>query len=177
MTAVAGDFYDYVVADDRQSGLLIADVSGHGVPAVLIAWMAQLAAAPQRAVGRPIFALFVGDELGAYWKLAESVGKGDIRPPKRVSTTTVLRRGRAPSFAAIAEWWVTEIEQNGLMLAVFDFASYLNVTHDLEPGDRLLLYTDGIVDASNLSGDFFARAGLRESLRVPLDFRYRRQRT
>ena len=82
MTAVAGHFYDYVVGDDRQSGLLIADVSGHGVS--------------RRSVG---------DELGAYWKLAESVGKGGIRPAKRVSTTTVLRRGRALSFAAVAEWW------------------------------------------------------------------------
>ena len=37
MTSVAGDFYDYIIADDHQVGLLIADVSGHGVPAALIA--------------------------------------------------------------------------------------------------------------------------------------------
>jgi len=36
MTSVAGDFYDYIVADDYQAGLLIADVSGHGVPAALL---------------------------------------------------------------------------------------------------------------------------------------------
>jgi sigma-B regulation protein RsbU (phosphoserine phosphatase) len=50
MTSVAGDFYDYIIADDHQVGLLIADVSGHGVPAALIASMVKLAAASQRAV-------------------------------------------------------------------------------------------------------------------------------
>ena len=50
MTSVAGDFYDYIIADDHQVGLLIADVSGHGVPAALIAAMVKLAAASQRAV-------------------------------------------------------------------------------------------------------------------------------
>ena len=49
MTSVAGDFYDYIIADDHQVGLLIADVSGHGVPAALIAAMVKLAAASQRA--------------------------------------------------------------------------------------------------------------------------------
>jgi sigma-B regulation protein RsbU (phosphoserine phosphatase) len=48
MTSVAGDFYDYVVAENGQAGLLIADVSGHGVPAALIASMVKLAAASQR---------------------------------------------------------------------------------------------------------------------------------
>lgn len=80
----------------------------------------------------------------------------------------MLHRGRAPAFAAVAEWWVTEIEQNGLMLAVFDFASYSNVSHDLEPGDRLLLYADGIVELPICPAI---------SLGVPLDYRYRQQRT
>ena len=37
MNSLAGDFYDFIVADDTQTGLLIADVSGHGVAAALIA--------------------------------------------------------------------------------------------------------------------------------------------
>jgi phosphoserine phosphatase RsbU/P len=46
------------------------------------------------------------------------------------------------------------------MLAAFAFASYSNVLHRLERGDRLLLYTDGIVEASNASGDFFGHDAL-----------------
>jgi hypothetical protein len=44
----------------------------------------------------------------------------------------------------------TEIEENGSTLAAFDFAAYSNAIHRLESGDRLLLYTDGIVEASNV---------------------------
>ena len=42
MTSVAGDFYDFLIADQKHAGLLIADVSGHGVPAALIASMVKL---------------------------------------------------------------------------------------------------------------------------------------
>jgi serine phosphatase RsbU (regulator of sigma subunit) len=48
MTSVAGDFYDFIVAGDKSAGLLIADVSWHGVPAALIASMVKLAATAQR---------------------------------------------------------------------------------------------------------------------------------
>jgi sigma-B regulation protein RsbU (phosphoserine phosphatase) len=44
MTAVAGDFYQFLSVDDRHAGFLIADVSGHGVPAALIAAMIKVAA-------------------------------------------------------------------------------------------------------------------------------------
>ena len=47
MSEVAGDFYDFLVVDDRRVGLLIADVSGHGVPAALVASMVKVAIAAQ----------------------------------------------------------------------------------------------------------------------------------
>jgi serine phosphatase RsbU (regulator of sigma subunit) len=43
MTAVAGDFYEFLSVDDRHAGFLVADVSGHGVPAALIASMIKVA--------------------------------------------------------------------------------------------------------------------------------------
>jgi phosphoserine phosphatase RsbU/P len=49
MTSVAGDFYDFLSTDPNHAGLFIADVSGHGVPAALIASMVKLAASSQRA--------------------------------------------------------------------------------------------------------------------------------
>ena len=48
MSAVAGDFYDFVEIDPQQLGVLVADVSGHGVPAALIASMVKVALAAQR---------------------------------------------------------------------------------------------------------------------------------
>jgi len=46
------------------------------------------------------------------------------------------------------------------MLAAFDFAAYTNAGQPLRPGDRLLLYTDGIVEAANTAGDFFGADAL-----------------
>ena len=43
MTAVAGDFYEFLPVDQHRAGFLIADVSGHGVPAALIASMIKVA--------------------------------------------------------------------------------------------------------------------------------------
>jgi len=51
------------------------------------------------------------------------------------------------------------------MLAAFDFASYSNATHPLREGDRLLLYTDGLIEAANATGDFFGRESLAAALK------------
>ena len=49
MTAVAGDFYDFIVVDEKHIGILVADVSGHGMPAALIASMLKIALSAQVA--------------------------------------------------------------------------------------------------------------------------------
>ena len=49
MSAVAGDFYDFLWIDEKRLGILIADVTGHGVPAALIASMLKVAFAGQAA--------------------------------------------------------------------------------------------------------------------------------
>ena len=61
MTSVAGDFYDFIIVDDKHVGILIADVSGHGLPSALIASMLQVALSaqaphasdPVQVLGRP----------------------------------------------------------------------------------------------------------------------------
>src|SRR5271156_6782603 len=47
MTAVAGDFYDFIIVDEKRLGILVADVSGHGLPSALIASMLQVALTAQ----------------------------------------------------------------------------------------------------------------------------------
>src|ERR1700733_3063332 len=49
MTSVAGDFYDFIVVDEKHVGILVADVSGHGMPAALIASMLKIALSAQGA--------------------------------------------------------------------------------------------------------------------------------
>jgi phosphoserine phosphatase RsbU/P len=157
MTSVAGDFYDYVIADDHHVGLLIADVSGHGVPAALIASMVKLAAASQRSLAADPCHFLAGmnsvllgntqDQFvtAAYVYLSAECGEfcysSAGHPP-----LLLLRNGV-----------VTPIEENGLILGVFRHASYSNCTQKLQPGDRMVMFTDGIVEASNAAGEFFGQ--------------------
>jgi sigma-B regulation protein RsbU (phosphoserine phosphatase) len=60
---------------------------------------------------------------------------------------------------------VTEIIENGLMLAAFDFADYAPVTRPIEPGDRLVLYTDGLLEATNTQQEEFGRERLYAQVR------------
>jgi len=50
---------------------------------------------------------------------------------------------------------VLELAENGLMLAAFSFATYATIEHPLQSGDRLVLYTDGILEAANAAGEEF----------------------
>jgi len=65
----------------------------------------------------------------------------------------------------LREGTVIEIAENGLMLAAFDFATYATAAHPLQPRDRLLLYTDGIIEAANSAGEFFGPEKLSDLLR------------
>ena len=64
---------------------------------------------------------------------------------------------------------MTQIEENGLMLAAFASASYATAVHKLEAGDRMVMYTDGILEASNAAGDFFGQEALCDLLKRTRD--------
>lgn len=165
MTSVAGDFYDFVVADESQAGLLIADVSGHGVPAALIASMVKLAASSQRGNAADPAALLTGMNgalcgntqnqfvTAAYVHLDAAAGS--------------LRYSAAahPPLLLLRDGVVSEIVENGLLLAAFPFADFTNAVYPLVPGDRLVLYTDGILEAADARQEEFGQERLQGLIR------------
>jgi sigma-B regulation protein RsbU (phosphoserine phosphatase) len=169
MTSVAGDFYDFVLADEHQAGLLIADVSGHGVPAALIASMVKLAAASQRVVAADPARLLAGMNSALLGNTQQQFVTAAYVHLDSQSRELRYSAAGHPPMLLLRNGNVMEVEENGLMLAAFDFAAYTNATHRLEPGDRLLLYTDGIVEASNASGEMFGRDSLRDTLKMTAD--------
>ncbi len=70
-----------------------------------------------------------------------------------------------PPMLLLRDGQVIEVTENGLLLAAFTLASFSNQTLPLEPGDRLLLYTDGLLEAANGKGEFFGQEGLSSLLR------------
>jgi phosphoserine phosphatase RsbU/P len=64
---------------------------------------------------------------------------------------------------------VREIEENGLMLGMFPEAIYSSVEIHVGPGDRCLLYTDGILEAKNAAGEEFGKSCCKEFLETQRD--------
>jgi sigma-B regulation protein RsbU (phosphoserine phosphatase) len=164
MTSVAGDFYEYVVAEDGKAGLLIADVSGHGVPAALIASMVKLAAVSQRAIASDPSRLLHGMNTVLCGNTQSQFVTAAYVYMDSHSREFRYSAAGHPPMLLLRDGTVVEVQENGLILAAFDFATYSNATHRLEQGDRLLLYTDGVVEASNPTGDFFGREALSQAL-------------
>ena len=165
MTSVAGDFYDYVVADDGHAGLLIADVSGHGVPAALIASMVKLAAASQRGTASDPSRFLLGMNAALYGNTQNQfITAAYVYLDSRSRELRYSAAGHPPMLL-LRNGAVVELQENGLILAAFDFSTYSTLVHRLEEGDRLLLYTDGLIEASNAAGEFFGSAALCEVLR------------
>ena len=165
MTSVAGDFYDYVVADDTRVGLLIADVSGHGVPAALIASMVKLAATSQRSHADDPAKVLLGMNSALHGNTqSQFVTAAYLYLDAQAHEFRYAAAGHPPMLL-LREGQVTAIAENGLMLAAFDFATYDALAQPLQPRDRLLLYTDGIVEAANTAGEFFGQENLSKLLK------------
>jgi sigma-B regulation protein RsbU (phosphoserine phosphatase) len=165
MTSVAGDFYDFIVADDTRAGLLIADVSGHGVPAALIASMVKLAATSQRSHAHDPAKVLFGMNSALYGNTqSQFVTAAYLYLDAQAREFRYSAAGHPPMLL-LRDGKVVEIAENGLMLAVFDFAKYDALAQPLYPRDRLVLYTDGIVEASNAAGEFFGQENLTKLLK------------
>jgi len=164
MTAVAGDFYDFLCTGDHRAGLLIADVSGHGVPAALIASMVKLAATSQRDHAADPAALLTEMNLALCGNTQQQfVTAAYVHLDAH---TRELRYSAAahPPMLLVRNGQVTAIEENGLMLAAFTFSPSTTATLSLQPGDRLLLYTDGIIEAANRAQEEFGQQRLQTLL-------------
>jgi phosphoserine phosphatase RsbU/P len=157
MSSVAGDFYDFIRVDDKHIGILVADVSGHGLPAALIASMLQVSLAAQL-----IHASDPGQVLAGLHKAL--CGKFQRHFVTAVYVFVDLEQ-KSMSYAGAGHppllLWsestqsTAELLENGLPLGLFADATYSMGHRQLEVGDKVILYTDGIVETESPSQQGF----------------------
>jgi len=161
---VAGDFYDFLELENGCLGVFIADVSGHGVPAALVASMLKIALAtqienatsPARILSN-LNALFCG-RLERQFVTASYV---HIDPA--AGTLVVASAGHPPPVLRHGES-AQELIAGGVVLGRFRNAQYDEITHPFAPDDTLVLYTDGVTETMNRNAEMWGDERLRSAI-------------
>jgi phosphoserine phosphatase RsbU/P len=175
MTAVAGDFYDFLELGHDRLGVLVADVTGHGVPAALIASMVKVALLSQEPVGDRPSAVLAGINRVLCGRLAgRFVTAAYLFIDNRSGLVRYAAAGHPPMLhAASATNRVQRLGDNGILLGFLEDATYPETERQLNGRDRFLLYSDGLIEAANRSDDPFGiervERALSSSLSLPPD--------
>jgi len=165
MTAVAGDFYEFVPVDQNRVGFLVADVSGHGVPAALIAAMIKVAM--QSVVSS---AHDPPEVLRGLNRILSGQLRGQLISAAYLWLDTEIRKASYsaaghPPLLCWREGKLERIESNGLLFGVRSDSDYPVCEMPLHSGDRFLLYTDGVVEPENAVGEPFGDRKLEQVVR------------
>jgi sigma-B regulation protein RsbU (phosphoserine phosphatase) len=174
---VGGDFYDFFLIDDHTLGFLIADVSGKGIPGALFMMAAKTeienclstGVEPAEALARANKALCANNDAGMFvtvWAATLDYATGELTYVNAGHNFPLLRHGSG------GEWeWLKK--KCGLFLGTFDIAKYRQETLTLEPGDELLLYTDGVNEAFNVDEEEYGNDRLEAFLAAHNDLHAR----
>jgi sigma-B regulation protein RsbU (phosphoserine phosphatase) len=168
---VSGDYYDFVKLYEDQLGIVIADVSGKGIPASLL--MAFLRAslrsaihvgyAPHVAMGKVNYLLWETIEphqyVTAFYGMLDATNR----------TLAFVNAGHNPPLLLSPDGGVRVIERGGLPLGMFRDTRYYEYYLTIEPGQILLLYTDGATEANSPDGEEYGRERLVKAVRAAQD--------
>ena len=163
---VGGDFYDFYMLDRRTLAFVVADVSGKGIPAAMFMMRGKttLRDCAERAedIGHAMAyandRLYEGNEAGMFitaWMGFLDIETGTVRFANAGHNPPVLiRDGRAGYLEMEAD----------LILGIMDEGEYETQTLALQRDDVLLLYTDGVTEATNEQNELFGEARLLKAL-------------
>ena len=167
MSAVAGDYYQFLPTDDRHLGILIADVTGHGIGAALIASMIKVAMQSVVAVAsQPERVLYLLNNI----LTPELNGRLTSAAYLWIDLDHFTASYAAAGHPALLLWKsdsdeFLRIESNGLLFGVSPDVSYPIAALSFRVGDRFLLYTDGLTEPENANHEAFGDHELETVLR------------
>ncbi|MCD8335284.1 MAG: SpoIIE family protein phosphatase [Clostridiales bacterium] len=169
---VGGDFYDFFLVDADHLAVVVADVSGKGVPAALFMVIAKTLIknhAQNREKLEDVFThtneqLCEGNDAGLF--VTAWIGLLEIS----TGAFTYVNAGHNPPLLKRVdgnyEWMKA---RSGFVLAGMEGARYHELTDHLDPGDKLFLYTDGVTEAANSAEELFGSERLQAALNQRID--------
>jgi sigma-B regulation protein RsbU (phosphoserine phosphatase) len=169
MQDVAGDFYDYAPTGDDRFALIVADVSGHGVAAALVASMVKIAFASAAAEhGHDPSAILASINRALCGKFDRAYVTATCAVFDGVAATvTFSNAGHPPPFLQRASGAIEPLDAGGMMLAFDPGAQFRAGSRLLARGDSILFFTDGLTEATNRDGEFFGDSRLADVLARP----------
>ena len=169
---VGGDFYDFFLIDENRLGIVIADVSGKGVPAALFMMhskillksytlMKQTPKAALEEVNRQICENNPEDMFVTVW-----LGVLDLK----TGVFTAANAGHEkPAVKQPGGSFELFIDKHGIMVGYMDGVRFKEYELKLEKGAKLFLYTDGVAEATNAQEELFGTGRMIEALRTAED--------
>ena len=155
---VGGDFYDYFLIDDDHLGMVIADVSGKGVPAalfmmaskIILQSVAMLGKSPGEILTKTNEAICSNNEAQMFvtvWIGILELSTGKLTCANAGHEYPTLKRANGP-FELFKD-------RHGFVVGGMDGIVYKEYEIQLEPGDKLFVYTDGVPEATNIENELF----------------------
>ena len=169
---VGGDFYDFFLIDENRLGIVMADVSGKGVPAALFMMhskillksytlMKQSPKAALEEVNRQICENNPEDMFVTVW-----LGVLDLK----TGVFTAVNAGHEkPAVKQPGGSFELLKDKHGIMVGYMDAIRYKEYELTLEKGAKLFLYTDGVAEATNANEELFGTDRMIEALRTAED--------
>ena len=169
--AVGGDFYDFFLVDDDHLALVIADVSDKGVPAalfmmsskILINYRAREGGSPGEiltAVNAQLSRDNKSKMFVTVWLGILELSTGLLRCSNAGHEYPVLRRGGVFQLFK---------DRHGLVLGALARSKYRDYEIQLQPGDAVFVYTDGVPEANNDKGEFYGVERMTDALNRAAD--------
>jgi serine phosphatase RsbU (regulator of sigma subunit) len=163
---LGGDYYDLAHPDPDHLGLLIADASGHSIAAAMVAIMSRIA-----------FTEVASSTLSPGAVLSEMNTRLQGLADERFVTAfygVLDRRSRVLTYTSAGHPYplrfvartgeVQRLSAQGFMLGIMPDEQYQEKSVQLEPGDRLCFYTDGLIEARNEVGEGYGTERLEQTL-------------
>jgi len=159
---VGGDYFDILPLDEKTLGFCIADVAGKGMPAALlmsnlqaaVRGLASLSVTPDLLCRRLNSIVYRNTESDRFITFFYAQLDG---PARRLA---YVNAGHNAPFVLRADGSHDRLRDGGAVLGVFASPDYELGSAQLSPGDRVVLFTDGVTEASNPAGEEFGEARL-----------------
>ena len=169
---VGGDFYDFFLIDSDHLGLVIADVSGKGIPAalfmmsskIIIQSIAMLGKTPGEVLTKTNDAICSGNQAGMFvtvWMGILEISTGKMTCANAGHEYPVLKRADG-DFELFRD-------KHGFVIGGMEGIRYKEYELQMNPGDKLFVYTDGVPEATDADNELFGTERMTDALNTVKD--------